>query len=60
MAEKKTWKSYRHQKEFVVRTRIDAETIGKLDVCCRLLETSRSEILRMGIGRIYEELMKDH
>ena len=56
--EKKTWKTYRHQKEFVVRTRIDAETIGKLDVCCRLLKTSRSEILRRGIDRIYGELMK--
>lgn len=56
MEEKRTWKTYRNQKEFVVRARMDVRSINKLDACCRILETSRSDILRRGIDRLYEEL----
>ena len=50
MEEKKTWKTYRNQKEFVVRARMDVRSVYKLDICCRILQTSRSDILRKGIA----------
>ena len=59
MEEKKTWKTYRTQKEFVVRARMDVRSVYKLDICCRILQTSRSDILRKGIDRLYEELTEE-
>ena len=59
MEEKKTWKTYRNQKEFVVRARMDVRSVYKLDNCCRILQTSRSDILRKGIDRLYEELTEE-
>ena len=53
MEEKKTWKTYRNQKEFVVRARMDVRSVYKLDICCR------SDILRKGIDRLYEELTEE-
>ncbi len=56
MEEKKTWKTYRNQKEFVIRARMDTRSVSKLDTCCRILQTTRSDILRKGIDRIFEDL----
>ncbi len=56
MEEKKTWKAYRNQKEFVIRARMDNRSVTKLDICCRILQTTRSDILRKGIDRIFEDL----
>ncbi len=38
------------------RARMDVRSVYKLDICCRILQTSRSDILRKGTDRLYEEL----
>lgn len=45
-------------KDTMIRVRMDAETVKKLDKCANALETSRSEVIRMGINRIADEIKK--
>lgn len=45
-------------KDTMIRVRMDAETVKKLDACAKALETSRSEIIRMGIDRIADDVKK--
>lgn len=42
-----------------MRARMDVRSVYKLDICCRILQTSRSDILRKGIDRLYEELTEE-
>lgn len=56
MAEKKTWKNLKNPKDTTVRARMDSETVEKLNKCCELLKTTRSDIIRKGIEKIYEEI----
>lgn len=45
-------------KENRVEIRLDKEELELLDFCCSKLSKSRSEILRMGINKIYISLHK--
>ena len=45
-------------KDKMIRVRMDSETIEKLDQCAESLETTRSEVIRMGIDRIADEIKK--
>ena len=45
-------------KSETVRVRIDVATAQKLDDCSRAFDTNRSEIIRKGIDRIFEDLNK--
>ena len=56
VADKKTWKNLVNPKDITVRTRMDAETVKKLDKCCDVLETTRSDIMRKGIEKIYDDI----
>lgn len=58
MAEKKTWKNLENPKEITVRARMDMETVKKLDKCCEVFNTTRSDILRKGIEKIFEDIPK--
>ena len=42
-----------------MRARMDVRSVYKLDICGRILQTSRSDILRKGIDRLYEELTEE-
>ena len=56
MAEKKTWKNFENKKGTTVRARMDAETVMQLDKCCEALGTTRSDIMRTGIKKIFDEI----
>lgn len=45
-------------KDTMIRVRMDKETVEKLEYCAKALDVSKSEIIRMGIGKIYDELKK--
>lgn len=58
MADKKTWKNLENPKAITVRARMDKQTVNKLDKCCVAYETTRSDIIRKGIERIFEGIPK--
>lgn len=41
-----------------LNVRVDEETIEKLDYCSKIQKVSRSEIVRRGVSRIYDETKK--
>lgn len=41
-----------------IEFRADKDTIEKLDYCCSQLNKSRSEIVRLGIDRIFDDIKK--
>lgn len=43
-------------KDYMLRVRMDQETLKKLDECCSEKNISRSEIVRIGINNLYKEL----
>ena len=43
-----------NSKDFLLRVRLDKETLKKLDWCCDLERLTRSEIVRKGINERYE------
>ena len=43
-------------KEIVIRARVDSETVEKLDALCAAKEKTKSEIIREGIDRLYQEI----
>jgi len=59
VAEKKGWKNPDDVKDTTVRARMDKETVAELDKCCEALGTTRSDIIRSGIKKIYEEISQN-
>jgi len=45
-------------KDYMLRVRLDSETLGKLDSVCEKEGTSRSEVVRQGISEQYEKTKK--
>lgn len=45
-------------KDYMLRVRMDKETLEQLDKCCEQEKVSRSEIVRKGIREQYERLKK--
>ncbi len=45
-------------KDYMLRVRMDAETLGELDECCAAAGESRSEIVRRGIKEQHGRLKK--
>jgi len=41
-----------------LKTRVDKETLEKLDFCRDILKTTRSEVLRRGVHSLYDDLTK--
>jgi antitoxin component of RelBE/YafQ-DinJ toxin-antitoxin module len=58
VAEKKSWKSYDKTKDTTVRARMDKDTVALLDKCCEELKLTRSDVIRNGIKKIFDELPK--
>lgn len=44
------------KKDVVIRARIDEKTNQKLEKCIEIMKSSKSEIIREGILKIYDEL----
>ena len=45
-------------KDFMLRVRLDAETLAHLDECCQKESVSRSAIVRKGIEEQYAKIKK--
>lgn len=45
-------------KDYMLRVRLDQETLSQLDECCEIQGKSRSEIVREGIQEQYGKLKK--
>lgn len=45
-------------KNLSTRVRLSQEDIEILDWCCKKLKLRKSEVLRLGIRKVYEELEK--
>lgn len=45
-------------KDYMLRVRLDSETVDKLDTVCKETNTSRSEAVRNGIEQQYQKIKK--
>lgn len=45
-------------KDYMLRVRMDQETLRQLDECCKAEQLSRSEIVRKGIAEQYGRIKK--
>lgn len=45
-------------KDFMLRVRLDSETVNKLDTVCKEKSISRSEAVRDGIEQQYQKVKK--
>lgn len=45
-------------KDIQLKIRADKQTMSDLDFCCRMLDKSRSDIIRLGIQRVKNDLEK--
>lgn len=43
-------------KETVIRARVDSETVKKLETLCAVKSKSKSEVIREGIDRLYQDV----
>ena len=51
-------KKVRDNKNFMLRVRIDNDTLNKLDACAKKKKITRSEIVRQGIEKVHEQIKK--
>lgn len=59
MASKKTGRPpSENPKDKTLRVRVDEQTIEKIDQCTQSLNTTRSDIVRKGIDKVYDDLKK--
>lgn len=58
MATKKAGRPTSSLKDYMLRTRMDRETVEKLDFITRELKLSRSEVVRKGIEEQYDSIKK--
>lgn len=58
MATRKMGRPTDSPKDYMLRVRLDAETLKMLDACCEKQNASRSEVVRNGIKGQYEEQEK--
>ena len=45
-------------KDFMLRVRLDEQTLGELDYCCQADNISRSEVVRQAIHERYQNVKK--
>lgn len=45
------------KKDCVIKARVDSKTIEKLEQCVEKKKLSKSEILRIGIEKVYEDIV---
>ncbi len=58
MAAQKMGRPTESVKDYMLRVRMDRETLEKLDACCKAESLSRSEVVRKGIQEQYDRLKK--
>lgn len=55
---KKGTKLTDNPKDYLLRVRLDQDTLQKLDACCEDSKETRSEVVRRGIAEQYQKLKK--
>lgn len=58
MATKKVGRPTESPKDYMLRTRMDKETVEKLDYLTKELQLTRSEVVRKGIEEQYDQIRK--
>lgn len=58
MVAKKGRPESENPKDYMLRVRMDKNTLEQLDECCKIEAVSRSEIVRKGIKEQYGKLKK--
>ncbi len=58
VALKKGTKLTDNPKNYMLRVRMDEQTLEKLDKCCEVENLSRSEVVRNGISELYKRVKK--
>lgn len=58
MANKKLGRPTNNPKNFMLRVKMDKDTLDKLDECCNIKKKNRSEFVRESIQEKYDELKK--
>lgn len=56
---KKGTKLTDNPKDYMLRVRMDKETVEKLDCIAEKMESTRSEVVRQGIEEQYQKLKKE-
>ncbi len=56
MPNKKLGRPTDSPKTFMLRVKMDKETLRKLDECCKIQHTNRSELVRNLISEKYDDL----
>lgn len=59
MVAKKVGRPTDSLKDYMLRARLDKETVEKLDYLAESLKISRSEVVRRGIEEQYQEIKKE-
>ena len=52
MVAKKGTKLKENTKDYMLRVRMDKDTVQRLEHCCEVLQLSKSEVVRQGIAEI--------
>ena len=58
VANKKLGRPTDSPKTFMLRVKMDRDTLKKLDECCRITEMNRSEFVRKNIHEKFDDLKK--
>lgn len=58
MATKKMGRPTESPKDYMLRVRMDIESLNKLDACCKAEGLTRSEVVRQGIQDRYDKIKK--
>lgn len=58
MTAKKMGRPTESPKDYMLRVRLDKETLDKLDECCEVEQLSRSEVVRKGIEEQHDRIKK--
>ena len=56
MPQKKMGRPTESLKDTMIRVRVDSELMKKLDKCVEKLNSNRSEVIRNGIEKMYNDL----
>lgn len=59
MEKKKMGRPTDNPKTIVKRARMSEPDVEKLKICCRKLDMSESDIIRLGIEKVYTELKNE-
>lgn len=58
MGAKKLGRPTDNPKDTVLKIRLDQTSVEKLEICAEELRVSKAEVVRRGIGKMYDDVQK--